>query len=395
MLQKRVLIFTEEYFKATTGMFTVVETLYGGVGASNYKIDIDVCTNFEHWTTRKDVIKLPRLSLAEYLRSRTKYIRQNYFIFKILIFTLTFPLYFFDKLTYLVYLTHFIRVRKYDIVNVHNGGWPAGWVSRLIVISAKLSKCKVIYSIHNSPQYEYFFMKGYVNNLFRFYSIFIDIFIYPSVYLETVFSSVHTSKSCTIHNATNDFAADRSSQNSSVSNDILKIGFVGSLNSLKNPKDIIYLLNSMESKISFCKVVHYGFVDELFLKKFQIDKDYLMSLETYVFNGFVEDKNLIYSSFDILLAPSRMNESFGMVVIEALSFGLPVVCFDGNAYPELITNNYNGFLYKEFDDLLVIIKRYSNNRKLISEHSNNARKAFEEKFGTEQFIVNYCNLFNV
>jgi glycosyltransferase involved in cell wall biosynthesis len=40
------------------------------------------------------------------------------------------------------------------------------------------------------------------------------------------------------------------------------------------------------------------------------------------------DLNLVFESMDVLVVPSTWPETFGFVVVEALSFGLPVVCSD-------------------------------------------------------------------
>jgi len=43
--------------------------------------------------------------------------------------------------------------------------------------------------------------------------------------------------------------------------------------------------------------------------------------------------------------PSLWNEAFGRVVIEAFSFGIPVICSNKGALPELIEQDRTGWVY--------------------------------------------------
>ena len=48
-----------------------------------------------------------------------------------------------------------------------------------------------------------------------------------------------------------------------------------------------------------------------------------------------KDLALIYSACDVLAQPS-LGEGFGVPVVEAMACGLPVVCSDGGALPEVV-----------------------------------------------------------
>ena len=53
---------------------------------------------------------------------------------------------------------------------------------------------------------------------------------------------------------------------------------------------------------------------------------------------------LLYSASDVFIAPSdSIQESFGLVVIEAMASGLPVVVSDWNGYKELVIHGETGF----------------------------------------------------
>lgn len=56
----------------------------------------------------------------------------------------------------------------------------------------------------------------------------------------------------------------------------------------------------------------------------------------------------LYSKNDFVLHPSR-TESLSNAIIESLSFGLPVICFNVGGNNELIDNSSNGYLISPFD----------------------------------------------
>lgn len=56
----------------------------------------------------------------------------------------------------------------------------------------------------------------------------------------------------------------------------------------------------------------------------------------------------LYPQADVLLHPCRM-ETFGFTILEALSFGIPVVSVKLKAIPEMVSHGYNGYLINSFN----------------------------------------------
>lgn len=63
------------------------------------------------------------------------------------------------------------------------------------------------------------------------------------------------------------------------------------------------------------------------------------------FTGYITDceKEKLYDTADVFAFPSLL-EGYGMVLWEAMSHGLPTVCFDNTAMPYSITHGYNGMM---------------------------------------------------
>ena len=67
--------------------------------------------------------------------------------------------------------------------------------------------------------------------------------------------------------------------------------------------------------------------------------------EQVSFIGFKKEVAIEYHRADAVLMCSR-DEGMGRVTVEAMSFGKPVIGYDGGATPELLTDGVDGFLYK-------------------------------------------------
>jgi glycosyltransferase involved in cell wall biosynthesis len=69
------------------------------------------------------------------------------------------------------------------------------------------------------------------------------------------------------------------------------------------------------------------------------------------FHGFVtgEQKTELFRSSDVLLFPSLCWEAFGLVALEALSYGVPVLASRTGGIPELIEEGRTGFLVEPGD----------------------------------------------
>lgn len=70
-----------------------------------------------------------------------------------------------------------------------------------------------------------------------------------------------------------------------------------------------------------------------------------------------EEKVDLLSGADALLFPSRWNEAFGLVMIEALACGTPVVALGNGAVPEILEHGKTGFIAENEEDFIAFSKR--------------------------------------
>jgi len=122
-----------------------------------------------------------------------------------------------------------------------------------------------------------------------------------------------------------------------------------------------------------------------------------LQLEKYIqFRGRVEHKDLdaYYEKASIAVLPSISVEAFGLVILEAMSAGRPVIGTNVGGIPEIIDDGVNGYLLEPQNPEQMaekVIKLFSD-EKLLKEMGANARQKAEE-FSVERYIVNLEKIY--
>ncbi|MGQ9794802.1 MAG: glycosyltransferase family 4 protein [Anaerolineae bacterium] len=93
----------------------------------------------------------------------------------------------------------------------------------------------------------------------------------------------------------------------------------------------------------------------------------------------------IYPYADVLVLPSKA-EGFGLVLLEAMAFGLPVIGVNGWAMPEIVEEGVNGYLIEpdSFEQLIDRMRRLALDDSLRREMSQRARERFAERFSIQK-----------
>ncbi len=164
---------------------------------------------------------------------------------------------------------------------------------------------------------------------------------------------------------------------------ILKLITVGKLNLNKNQKYILTVVK---------RLVDLGINTELTVVGDGDQMDSLRSFSTSLsisdrvkFVGSVEAPETYINQSDILLHASIF-EAFGLVLIEAMACGKPVVCIDRGGQGEIVRNGYNGFKTKP-DDVNAFVEaivRLRNDKQLYNQISTNALE-YSSEFGLEAY----------
>lgn len=112
--------------------------------------------------------------------------------------------------------------------------------------------------------------------------------------------------------------------------------------------------------------------------------------EQIIYTGALNDaeKDKYLGQTKALLFPIEWNEPFGMVMVEAMACGTPVLAFNKGSVPEVIENGITGFVVNNETEMFnKVIDLNKIDRKIC-------RQAAERRFSAERIAKEYLSLFD-
>jgi len=89
-----------------------------------------------------------------------------------------------------------------------------------------------------------------------------------------------------------------------------------------------------------------------------------------------------------LLFPIDWPEPFGLVMVEAMACGTPVIAFGGGSVPEIIDEGQTGFIVDDLDDAVAAVHRVG------EVDRRRCREVFEERFTATRMACDYLELYS-
>jgi len=110
--------------------------------------------------------------------------------------------------------------------------------------------------------------------------------------------------------------------------------------------------------------------------------------------GEVTNMSKLYEESKIFIMSSHY-EGFGMVTLEAMQFGLPIISNINDGSKLLVKDLYNGFIFDFNDQVLFskILYKISNNKKLLLKMGINSRKE-STKYNSKNYITLWKKILN-
>lgn len=113
-----------------------------------------------------------------------------------------------------------------------------------------------------------------------------------------------------------------------------------------------------------------------------------------VFTGLRHDAEALISAMDLFVLASD-NETFGLVLVEAMLLEKPAVVFDDSGGPaEIIANNSFGYIIHEPGELRNIVNELYNNSALKKKKGKEAKDYASKKFSVERFQSEVKNVYH-
>lgn len=129
------------------------------------------------------------------------------------------------------------------------------------------------------------------------------------------------------------------------------------------PEEISYYESEIKSKIDGNQIKYVGEVND-------------------------KEKNELIGNASVLLMPIEWNEPFGIVMIEAMACGTPVVGFRKGAIPEVITDGVTGYVVNSINEMKIAIDKCKYiNRQICRNHA-------QSFYDVRKIAIQYLNTIN-
>ena len=164
------------------------------------------------------------------------------------------------------------------------------------------------------------------------------------------------------------------------------LGFVGRINEAKGQYLLIEALKRLKVKNLDIKVYFVGHA---------MNKEYLNSLKQKVksynlekevnFLGFVNEPSKFMQICDVIVAASK-NETFGLVLIEAMKNQTAVIASKSGGFLEIIDDGLNGLLFENenVEDLCMKIEKLYSDKKLKDTLALEAKRKVDLEFDSQK-----------
>lgn len=162
---------------------------------------------------------------------------------------------------------------------------------------------------------------------------------------------------------------------------------IGTLHPAKGHTDAIRSVKLLLELGISVKLHIIGTGDESYLLKLNKLIDSLQIRSHVKFWGYLSNPLGILKQSDLLLMCSR-KEAFGLVTLEAMENGIPVIGTNTGGTVELIIDKFTGLTYEHgnFQELAEKIKIYFDNPELRSQYTRNALKHITKLLSPDKYI---------
>ncbi len=149
--------------------------------------------------------------------------------------------------------------------------------------------------------------------------------------------------------------------------DKIILGYVGRLIELKGIIPFIKKVKENEDKFQDCRILLVGDgPQEKEIKSLikELNLEYL-----FILTGFQSNTYKFYPIIDIFFLTSKY-EGLPMVILEAMTFEIPIVSMNVGSINEVVKNDYNGYLVspQDYDEFLEKLLELKENKKRIEDY---------------------------
>ena len=161
------------------------------------------------------------------------------------------------------------------------------------------------------------------------------------------------------------------------------VGIVGRIEAGKGQYKVIEAIHKLKD-LNIKALIVGSAMDEVYLAELKQKVSELDLKDKVIFTGFTKEVNEHMQLFDVNVLATE-NETFGLVVIEAMANKVPMIATNKGGPLEIIDDGVNGLLFDgSSDDLSVKIKQLYNDEQLKEVLAENGYKKVKEKFDAQK-----------
>ena len=177
-----------------------------------------------------------------------------------------------------------------------------------------------------------------------------------------------------------------------IADDVFVFGSVGRISPDKGT-DILLDAFSQVQPLN-AKLVLVGADEGAFGTEMRVKAASLGLTDKVHFYGVTKNIAKIMNGIDVLVQPSRLQESFGQVLCEAMVCGKPVIATQNGAQAEIIYDGKDGFLTElNAGEIASKMRLSAEKRALMTESGSKAKCKVERRFSIEAMCLNMINLY--
>lgn len=184
-----------------------------------------------------------------------------------------------------------------------------------------------------------------------------------------------------------------------IENGIVKFYLFGRINPNKGQEFLIDSIRNIKPEIlKKSKFILVGGVTKG--REFDLEnlknKINLFNLNDYIeIKGFTNDISSELKKANVCLIPSKMKDPFPTTVLEAMSYGKPIISTNHGGAAEIIKDGVNGYLVSPNNELSLSekIKYFIENKDQILKYGHKSRDFFLENYTNHHFIERWKNFY--
>lgn len=242
---------------------------------------------------------------------------------------------------YIVFLFRLTTDCDIKIIHIHSASNGSFWRKSLFIRIARIFNKKIIFHCHGGGFKDFF-----ATNPSKIKSVLdkCDIIVTLSPQWEAFFKSIGCKNVVIINNPIPNPSRSETTPHDS----IIHVLFIGKICAQKGVFDMINMIVTHRDALENRIILHIGGNDQVELLNKQIMDNHLENIVKY--EGWVSGakKDELFNLADIFILPSYI-EAVPISILEAMSYGIPVIATNVGGIPSILNDSQNGMLINPGD----------------------------------------------